>query len=146
MDKAEFMWGKNDSYQYKMCLKIIGLYDLFSQVVLWYLIFNKRAVVSKKETYISFSCCPPLWGGKAVKLHPSSNWTTAMFHGFCLAEMMNQFIRSQCSFQSPTSVQLLKCTAIHMKSHVSQNTKLYFRKHPHERWHWSGPLKVCTFS
>lgn len=28
MDRAEFMWGKNDSYQYQMCLKIIGLYDL----------------------------------------------------------------------------------------------------------------------
>lgn len=27
-DKAEFMYGRNDCYQYQTCLKIIGLYDL----------------------------------------------------------------------------------------------------------------------
>lgn len=66
---------------------------------------------------------------KVVKLHPSGDRTTAIFHGFCLSEMKKQFVHSRCSLQSPVSAQLLKCTAIHTKSHVSKNAKLYFRKH-----------------
>lgn len=82
---------------------------LLSWVVLWYLIFNRSAALSIKETYLkSFPYCSFLCDEKAVNLQPSSIGTTAGPSGS----------RTEEQPLHPVSVQQLKRAALHRKSHI----------------------------